>query len=239
MLAAMKADSKHRHASRASARVRVIVAADHPLMRAALVNAVNAIPGFRVQGEAESRSILFQMLFGIPADALVLDVCLQDVCLLDHVPDLLKIRPGLKILAISAEDDERHAFHSLRGGAHGFISKAATAGEFAHALQAVWSGETYLPANLKSRVAERLTSKSAARTGPRRDRLFALTAKELEVFRLLGEWKSTAEIAATLSVSPKTVEIHRIHIKEKLGCNTLAELKRFAVGWVMKQRPPF
>ena len=60
----------------------------------------------------------------------------------------------------------------------------------------------------------------------------------MEVFWLLGEWKSTPEIAELLKISPKTVEIHRIHIKEKRGCNSLPDLLRQAVNWVQKIRPP-
>jgi DNA-binding NarL/FixJ family response regulator len=219
-------------------RVRVVVAEDHPLMRTALIHAVNAVPDFHVVGEAESRSILFQMLFEFPADSLVLNLCLQDVCLLDHIPDLLKVRPGMKILAVSAYDDERLAFHSLLGGARGFVSKTADASEFKRALRAIWAGETYLPEQMKSRVEGWLSSKGPVRGRTRRDRIFLLTAKEMEIFRLLGEWRSTVEIAGMLHISPKTVEVHRIHIKEKLGCPALADLLRFAVNWVKEKRPP-
>ena len=219
-------------------KVNVIVAEDHPMVREALVLAVNNAPGFNVCGEADSHPGLSQMLQDIPANCLVLDIYLNGVSMLDHIPDIVKRYVDLKVLAISAHDDELHAFHALRGGAHGFVSKAAAAGEFVQALLAIQGNGHYLPANMKTNVVGRLLSKKTGNGRTPQDKLFALTVKEMEVFHLLGEWKNTAEIADLMGISTKTVEIHRIHIKGKLGCNTLAELKRSAVGWVRKPRPP-
>ena len=208
------------------------------MVREALVHAVNSAPGFNVCGETDSHTDLFSMLEGSAADCLVLDIYLNGVSMLDHIPEILKRKEDLRILSISAHDDELHAYHALRGGAHGFVSKAAEAVEFVQALQAIHGNGHYLPANMKTRVVERLMSKPGARGGSGQDKLFTLSAREMEVFRLLGEWKSTPEIADLLKISPKTVEIHRIHIKEKLGCNSLPELLRQAVNWVQKIRPP-
>lgn len=218
-------------------KVNVIVAEDHPMVREALVHAVNNAPGFAVCGEADSHSMLCTLLQETPANCLVLDIYLHGVSMLDHIPDIVKKRANLKILAISAHDDELHAFHALRGGAHGFVSKAAVADEFVQALNAIQGSGHYLPANMKANVVERLLSKHAGREGSQQDKLFRLTVKEMEVFRLLGEWKNTAEIAERMGISPKTVEIHRIHIKEKLGCNSLPELLRLAVNWTQKNNP--
>ena len=219
-------------------KVNVIVAEDHPMVREALVQAVNSSPGFTVCGETDSYATLRNLLKDSAAECLVLDIYLNGVSMLDHIPELLKLKADLKILSISAHDDELHAFQALRGGARGFVSKAAEANEFVQALQAIQGNGHYLPANMKISVIERLLSKSAARGCPGQDKLFTLSAREMEVFRLLGEWKSTPEIAELLKISPKTVEIHRIHIKEKLGCNSLPELLRQAVNWVQKIRPP-
>ena len=219
-------------------KVNVIVAEDHPMVREALVHAVNSAPGFNVCGEADSHTNLFSMLDDSAADCLVLDIYLNGVSMLDHIPEILKRKEGLKILTISAHDDELHAFHALRGGARGFVSKTAEAGEFVQALQAIQGNGHYLPANMKTNVVERLLSRNAPPGGSDQDKLFTLSAREMDVFRLLGEWKSTPEIADLLKISPKTVEIHRIHIKEKLGCNSLPELLRQAVNWVGKSRSP-
>ena len=219
-------------------KVNIIVAEDHPMVREALVQTVNSISGFNVCGEVDSPSALYQMLQDTPADCLVLDIYLHGVSMLDHIPEILKQKENLRILSISAHDDELHAFPALRGGAHGFVSKAAEAGEFMQALQAVQGNGHYLPANMKTSVVEHLLSKQAARRGSGQDRLFSLTVREMEIFRLLGEWKNTAEIADLLQISPKTVEIHRIHIKEKLGITSLPELLRYAVSWARESGMP-
>lgn len=208
------------------------------MVREALVQAVNSIPGFTVCGEADSGEKVREVMQTIPADCLVLDICMRGVFMLDLIPDLLKESKNLKILVVSAYDDELNIFHAIRSGAHGFVSKIAMASEFEKALQTVHRGEHYLPADIKPHLVEKLLSKRAHEGDRPHDPLYALTARELEVFRLLGEWKSTPEIADLMKISPKTVEIHRIHIKEKLGCNSLPELLRLAVNWVQKSRPP-
>jgi DNA-binding NarL/FixJ family response regulator len=218
-------------------QINVVVADDHPMVQEALVQAVNAMPGFTVCGQADSSARLRQVMQSTPADCLVLDICMQGEFMLDLIPDLLKARPDLKILVVSAFDDELNMFHAIRSGARGFVSKIAMTAEFEKALRAVQAGEHYLPAGMKAHITERLLSKHAGKGGSLQDKLFALTAKETEVFRLLGEWKSTAEIAELLKISPKTVAIHRIHIKEKLGCPSLPDLLHFAVTWVQKKVP--
>jgi len=157
--------------------------------------------------------------------------------MLDLIPDLLKAGDNLKILVVSAYDDELNVFHAIRSGAHGFVSKIAMSSEFETALQTIHRGEHYLPADIKPHIVEKLLSKRAHEVERFRDPLFSLTSREMEVFRLLGEWKSTPEIADMLKISPKTVEVHRIHIKEKLGVTSLPELLRYAVNWVSEKGP--
>lgn len=219
------------------APVSIVVADDHPIMREALAQAVRDLPGFSVCCLAESREALEKALRKHSPDCLVLDINMQGVSMLEQIPDYLRTWPSLKILVVSAYDDELHVYQAFRTGVQGFVSKTAMADEFAHALQAVQRGEHYFPPGMKDQVVSRLLSRQAGRGGSWQDKVFTLTVKESEVFRLLGEWKSTAEIADLLQISPKTVEIHRIHIKEKLGCTSLPELLRCAVSWVGETGP--
>jgi two-component system response regulator DesR len=129
--------------SRPADTVNVLLAQDQALMRGALVRLVAGIPGYRICGEAESRSILFQMFFEMPVDCLMLDLCLQGVCMPGYIPDLLRIHPEVKILLMADEGQEGASIHALGRGACGYIRRSAPAAEFIKALQIVRRGKQY------------------------------------------------------------------------------------------------
>jgi len=100
------------------------------------------------------------------------------------------------------------------------------------AIRQVLSGQVYVSAKMSARILEVFSS---GRTSAGRSTVEKLTDREFEVFQLIGEGKATRDIAAKLHLSVKTVEVHRLHIKEKLELKTAAELIRFAVRWIEAQ----
>ncbi len=235
MYAGMNSDIRNRGLGETGGgEVGVVIAEDQPLMRMALARAVNGIPGCRVCGEAESRSILFQMLFEMPVEFLIMDIRLQGVCMLGYLPDILNIRPAIRILAM-ADADAMDLHRVLGNGAWGFLSKNATAAEFVRAVQIIRSGMEYLPAQTNAGIGQPRSAQTGQLRWSMSGRWGRLTARERDIFRLLGEWMNSAKIAATLHISPKTVDAHRHHIKEKLGCGSMVELMRLAVDWVRDQ----
>ena len=151
---------------------------------------------------------------------------------LDLIKDLAVLQPGLRILVCSMHDELLYAERALRAGAKGYVMKDADGPAFLAAIRRVLSGQTYMSEKLAARVLD-----SFAGTRPRGSSspVEKLSDREFEVFRLFGEGKTAKEIADKLNLSPKTVSVHRDHIKEKLSFITSAEMIREAVRWVESQ----
>jgi DNA-binding NarL/FixJ family response regulator len=218
---------------RADNMVRVILAEDHPVTRKGFLLIFGTLKGFKVAAEAGTADELWTALEQVPADLLVLDIYLREVNTLELIPRIRARYPNLKIVVISGFDDAVFVHRAIRRGANGFVSKLAGAQEFAKAVNAVSRGQIYvLGAEFESGAEKVFLASDLQR--PEQDlqaKLRTLTLREIEVFRLLGQWKCAKEIAQILGMSPKTVEVHRVHIKKKLGVTSAAELVQLAVEW--------
>lgn len=218
---------------RAGQKVRVIVAEDHPLTRKGMLIVLRKARGVEIVGEADSTEELWTVLDKSAADILVLDIYLRGVNTLELIPRIRSRFPNLRVIVMSGFDDPVFVSRAIRRGAHGFVSKTAEAEQLAQAIRAVTGGQVYvLGGKFNAAEADILSGEGLSSSEDRiRKGLQKLTLREAEVFRLLGQWKNTAEIADILGMSAKTVEIHRMHIKNKLGVSSAAELVRLAVEW--------
>ena len=162
-------------------------------------------------------------------DLVVTDLTLAGRGGLDLIKDLRALSPEVKILVCSMHDETLYAERALRAGAKGYVMKDADGPTFLAAIRRVLSGNLYLSEKLASRV---LDAFAGARPRGSSSPLEKLSDREFEVFRLFGEGKTAKEIAAQINLSPKTVSVHRDHIKEKMGFVTSAEMIREAVRYV-------
>ncbi|MEP6809917.1 MAG: response regulator transcription factor [Chthoniobacterales bacterium] len=152
---------------------------------------------------------------------------------LDLIKDLLALHPGLRILVCSMHDESLYAERALRAGAKGYVMKDADGPTFLTAIRRVLGGQTYMSEKLSARVLEAFAgARARGSTSP----LEKLSDREFEVFRLFGKGKTAKEIAGQLHLSPKTVSVHRDHIKEKLKFTTSAEMIRQAVRYVESEQ---
>lgn len=209
--------------------IRVVLGEDQPLMRQAMADEFRRYPGVEVAGMAGTIPELEQLLEQLEPDMLVLEITLEGGYVSQLLQRYLRRQPGLRVLVASAWATEFHCVLSRKAGAHGFLSKQAGADERRRTFWAVARGQQVWPAWRSSPVA-------AAAPFDREARFQALTVREMEVFGLIGRWKSTEEMAESLGISPKTVEIHRIHIKRKLRLNSASGLLRYAVERVRMEQ---
>jgi DNA-binding NarL/FixJ family response regulator len=151
---------------------------------------------------------------------------------LDLIKDLAVMHPGLRILVCSMHDEMLYAERALRAGAKGYIMKDSDGPTFLAAIRRVIGGRVYMSDKLSARV---LDSFAGARPRGSSSPVEKLSDREFEIFRFFGEGKTAKEIADQLNLSPKTVSVHRDHIKEKLDYATSAEMIREAVRWVESQ----
>ncbi len=162
-------------------------------------------------------------------DLVVTDLTMAGRGGIDLIKDLLALYPTLLILVCSMHDETLYAERALRAGAKGYVMKDADGPTFLAAIRRVLGGQLYMSAKLAARVLDAFAG-SRQREG--QALLEKLSDRELEVFRLFGEGKTAKEIAGQLNLSPKTVSVHRDHIREKLEFHTSAEMIRQAVRYV-------
>jgi DNA-binding NarL/FixJ family response regulator len=217
-----------------SARRRVLLVDDHPFMRAGLGQLIGGQPDLVVGGEAGNPAEALQALARQRPDLILTDLTMPGRSGLEFIKDLRAAHPEIPILVVSMHDEAVYAERVLRAGARGYIMKEAGGENLLGAIRQVLRGEVYVSHKMSARILEDLsTRRPRGSTSP----IERLTDREFEVFQLIGQGKGTREIAAELHLSPKTVDVHRSHLKEKLGLQDATALIRHAVRWV-ETRPP-
>ena len=216
----------------APARRRILVIDDHPFMRAGLAQLIDRQTDMQVCGEAGNPAEAGSALARCAPDLVLTDLTMPGRSGLDFIKDLLALNAKLPVLVVSMHDEAIYAERVLRAGARGYIMKEAGGENLLLAIRRIMSGEVYLSPAMSARILENL---SGRRPRGSSSPIEKLTDREFEVFRLIGQGKSTRDIAAQLNLSPKTVDVHRGHIKEKLELKDVTALIRHAVRWVETQ----
>ncbi len=214
---------------------KILLVDDHPLMRRGQADLLNRELDFAVCGEAGTAREAMEAIAKLKPDLVLVDMGLPDKDGLELIKDIQALHPGLPVLAMSMQDESLYAPRVLRAGGRGYVMKQEGPERLAAAIRTVLSGQVALSPRMSAKVLESMVGGTGkADAGPEAK----LTDRELEVLRLFGEGWSTDEIAGRLHLSPKTVDVHRGHIKEKLGFKTTPEFTRFAIRWVASQGGP-
>ena len=215
-----------------SERKRILLVDDHPFMRVGLATLIDRQPDLAVCGEAGNPLEAFHALEKTKPDLILTDLTMPGRSGLEFIKDLRAAEPELAILVVSMHDEAVHAERALRAGARGYIMKEAGGENLLAAIRQVLRGEVYVSPKMSARILEGLSGgKPRGSSSP----IEKLTDREFEVFQLIGQGKSTREIAGQLHLSPKTVDVHRANIKEKLDLTDVTALIRHAVRWVETQ----
>lgn len=201
---------------------------DHSLIRAGVRALVADIPGYSVVGEACDGAQLSALATQLNPDIILLDISMKDVDGLDALKELHSSHPNSKVLILSMHSDPARIMRALEAGAHGYLLKDAAATELEQALVAVSNGERYLsPAIAHTVINQALINVQASKAQP--PATHNLTARQLEILRLIVRGKSTREIASGLGLSIKTVETHRAQVMKRLQIHDVAGLVLFCV----------
>lgn len=201
---------------------------DHALIRAGVRSLVSDIPGYKVIGEAADGEQLLEMTLDLEPDIILLDISMKESNGLDALERLHRARPSSKVLILSMHAEPRMIMRALESGAHGYLLKDATATEIEQALNALRNDERYLsPAIAHTVINQALMSGQSGK--PEGVENHNLTARQLEILRLIVRGKSTREIANGLGLSVKTVETHRSQIMKRLQIFDVAGLVLFCV----------
>ena len=207
-------------------KARVLLVDDHPILRKGLAQMINMESDLTVCGEAEEAGKAFELVGTLQPDVAVVDISLKTGNGIELVKNIKARYPELPILVLSMHDESLYAERALRAGSLGYIMKEEATEQVLVAIRRVLKGEIFLSEKMKSRMLQQLT------TGGRNKVVVSpienLTDRELEVFRLIGEGRSTRQIAAELHLSVRTVEAYREYIKSKLNLKNATELVQHA-----------
>ncbi|WP_395750759.1 response regulator [Prosthecobacter sp.] len=213
---------------------RIAFVDDHP----AVINGYRFIlqsdPRFEICGVATNEADAITLVNQEKPDLLITDLNMPGRGGLELIKDLSVLHPGLKIIVSSMHDEMLCASRALRAGASGYVSKDSPGNALLDAIHKVLDGGVYVSSRLAAHLAASFATPRPR--GSSESPLKKLSDREFQIFELFGRGKTAKEIAAQLNLSPKTVSVHRDHIKEKMEFVTSAEMIRQAVRWVETQR---
>ena len=214
---------------RKSKKTQILIVDDHPMMREGLAQLINRDKDLEVAGEAEAAAMAVEKTARLKPDLVIVDITLPGRSGLELIRDLHAVHPGALVLVVSMHEESLYAERVLRAGGRGYVMKQAGGKKLMEAIRTVLAGQIYVSPNTSARILEGFsrTHPEAEATG-----VESLSDREFEIFRLIGQGESTRDIAKKLNLSIKTVEVHRLNIKNKLKLTTASELIHFAVRWM-------
>lgn len=217
-------------------QTRIVIIDDHPFVREGLKQLLAGQNDFLLAGEASSLSDARAAIDGAEPDVAVVDLALGPDDGVELVRWIRSNHPDIRVLVLSMQDEALYAERLLRLGVSGYVMKNVAGTDFLGALRKVARGQRHLSTAMSERMLTQVARGRAP--GTDEDPVAALTDREMEVFKLIGEGISTREISQRLDLSMKTVDAHRRHMREKLNLRSTSELIRYATQWVADRGAP-
>lgn len=215
-----------------SETVRILLADDHPLVRAGVRRILETRPGITVAGEVSDGDAALEFLRADPVDVLVLDLTMPGTDGFEVLRRVKQTLPGVKVLVLTMHADAEYVARAVQDGADGYLLKDSAVQDLVAAIDAVQAGRAYYSPPVQRELSELLRAHSA----PPRP-MDTLTEREREVVGLVVKGLSTREIAAQLDISTRTVETHRANLMRKLNLKSVALLTQFAIREGLVQKP--
>jgi DNA-binding NarL/FixJ family response regulator len=216
----------------ASAKAKVLIVDDHPVVREGLAMHLSTQPDLEVCGEAEDLPGALALLASARPDVAIIDISLKNSNGIELIRRI-KARPDeVRILVWSMYPENLYAERALRAGAQGYMNKGQATHHVVEAVRAILQGQVYVSGELANWLLQRVVG----RKPEERLTIDSLSDRELEAFQLIGEGLTTESIAEKMHVSAKTVETFRARIKEKLGISNLTGLIQRAAQWVVESK---
>jgi len=207
--------------------IQVLIVDDHPMMRRALTNAIEAEPDMEVIGTAVNGVQAQEMVRDLQPDVILMDLLMPGGNGLDAIAAICTEQPTVNILVVTSLEEQEKILQAVKIGAKGYLTKAADAEELLDAIRLVNQGQSYLPPHIVAKLMTSVRDMSKEAQGDP-DPVDILTQRELEVFGLLGQGLSNAEIGEALHVSSGTINVHIHNIMNKLGFDKRRELVTYA-----------
>jgi len=203
--------------------INVILVDDHPVVRDGYRRLLEQTPDIKVVAEADCGESGYDLYRKLSPDVLVLDINMPGIGGLETIRRIKAYDEKARILVFSMHSNEIMIQRALEAGALGYLTKQSGMGQMVQAVQQVAKGRMYIDADHVTSLAQHKLSDQTA------DPIRVLSAREFQLFKLLAEGNSVAEIAAKLSISAKTVGVHHTNIMKKLNLHNASQLVRLAI----------
>lgn len=193
--------------------IRIVVADDHPIVRAGIVGLLETARGIEVVGEAADGAEAVELAASEHPDLVLMDLRMPGVDGASATASIVAAGHGTRVLVLTTYETDDHILAAIEAGASGYLLKAAPQAEILAGIRAVAAGETVLAPSIAAKLVSRVRADAASVATP------ALSPREREVLALVAEGRSNPEIARALYIGEATVKTHLLHVFEKLGVN--------------------
>jgi two-component system, NarL family, response regulator NreC len=218
-------------------KLRILLADDHKIVRDGLRLLINGQPDMVVIGEAANGKEALLKAAQLKPDVVVMDLSMPELNGLQATLQLRAAIPGLKVVALTAHEDEGYLSQLCKAGAAGYVLKRSAGDELIRAIATVARGGVHFESSLANKVlARQMTGADTGSQSPST----ALSDREREVLRRIAWGFSNKEIATDLRLSVKTIETYKLRVGEKLGLRSRTQMVQYALrqGWLNNLPPP-
>jgi DNA-binding NarL/FixJ family response regulator len=209
-------------------KYRVFIVDDHPLMRIALGQVINAVSDLEVVGEAVQGAAALEAIPALKPDIVIMDLLMPKMDGLTAIRLLKQQHPEIAILVLSSATDDAKISQAMKLGAAGYLTKGSQREDLITAMRTVAGGEVYLPPDIARKLLSAIRQPSA-QAGPGGKLLEPFTPRQQEIFNLLGQGFTDPEIGQQLHIAPSTVRGHLRIVMQKLGFENRRELMFYAL----------
>ena len=206
--------------------IKVVITDDHMIFRDGLRSLLDRQPDMEVVAEADNGRVALKHTKELSPDIVSMDIGMSELNGIDATRQIVKMSPGVKVLALSMYSDKRFVKEMLKAGASGYMLKDSAFTELIDAIRVIVGNKIYISPGVASIVLDGYLKDSTQSDGSIRS---LLTSREIEVLQLLAEGKSIKEIALSLSLSIKTIESHRTKVMQKIDADNIADLTKYAI----------
>ena len=215
-------------------KLQILLADDHKMVRDGLRLLIDGQSDMRVMGEAANGREVLQKARELKPDVVVMDLSMPELNGLQATERLKAESPEIKVVAMTANEDESYLRQLVKVGAAGYVLKHSAGDELVKAIGAVAKGGVYFEATLASKALARQMTSGKSETGAAE-----LSEREKEVLVMLAWGYTNKEIAAQLTLSVKTVETYKVRIGEKLGLRSRTQMVQHSLrqGWLNEDHP--
>jgi two-component system, NarL family, response regulator LiaR len=212
-------------------RIKILLAEDHIIVREGTRQLLEQSQDMEVIGEASDGMEAVQLATDLHPDVVVMDVRLPRLNGIEATRTITSHFPEIRVLILSAYDDDSYVFPLLEAGASGYLLKTISGVELAEAIRLVYAGQKALAPRITAKLVNLLGGRGSYRAAGMPE---GLTDREMEVLRAAAHGQPNKEIARALAISPQTVQVHLRNIFAKLGVDSRSQAVAYAIrrGWI-------